>query len=74
MLSHLSLNPSGATTGTVDKTDEMNVLVDGGHMPNADTLNFALGSGAKVLKLKLGLYRNTIADAVRSRVQADTQS
>ncbi|MER5360799.1 DUF4232 domain-containing protein [Streptomyces sp. NPDC002785] len=70
----IDLNPSGATTGTVAKIDEMNVLADGDHMPNADTLNFPLGSGAKVLKPKLGLYRNTVADAVRSMTQADTQS
>lgn len=69
----IDLNPSGATTGTVPKIDEMNVLADGDHMPNADTLNFPLGSGAKVLKPKLGLYRNTIADAVSSMTQADTQ-
>jgi hypothetical protein len=70
----IDLNPSGATTGTVPKIDEMNVLADGDHMPNADTLNFPLGSGAKVLKPKLGLYRNTIADAVSSMAQADTRS
>jgi hypothetical protein len=70
----IDLNPSGATTGTVAKIDEMNVLADGDHMPNADTLNFPLGSGAKVLKPKLGLYRSTIADAVSSMTQADTQS
>ncbi|MFJ2133626.1 DUF4232 domain-containing protein [Streptomyces sp. NPDC087845] len=70
----IDLDPSGATTGTVPGIDEMNVLADGDHMPNAATLNFPLGSGAKVLKPKLGLYRSTIADAVRSMTQADTQS
>ncbi|MEW2486118.1 DUF4232 domain-containing protein [Streptomyces sp. NPDC048411] len=70
----IDLNPSGATTGTVPEIDEMNVLADGNHMPNADTLNFPLGTGTKVLKPKLGLYRNTIADAVSSMTRADTQS
>ncbi|MFF2958953.1 DUF4232 domain-containing protein [Streptomyces sp. NPDC057963] len=70
----IDLDPSGATTGTVPGIDEMNVLADGDHMPNAATLNFPLGSGAKVLRPKLGLYRSTIADAVRSMTQADTQS
>ncbi|MFF8913072.1 DUF4232 domain-containing protein [Streptomyces sp. NPDC015032] len=70
----IDLDPSGATTGTAPGIDELNVLADGDHMPNAATLNFPLGSGARVLKPKLGLYRSTVADAVRSMTQADTQS
>ncbi|MFE9875234.1 DUF4232 domain-containing protein [Streptomyces sp. NPDC005784] len=70
----IDLDPSGATTGTVSGIDELNVLADGDHMPNADTHNFPLGSGALVLKPKLGLYRTTIADAVSSMKAADTQS
>lgn len=70
----IDINPRGATTGTVAGIDEMNVLADDAHMPNAETHNFPLGSGAKVLKPKLGLYRSTIADAVSSMTQADTQS
>ncbi|MFD4759729.1 DUF4232 domain-containing protein [Streptomyces sp. NPDC058439] len=70
----IDVNPCGATTGTVAGIDEMNVLADDAHMPNAETHNFPLGSGAKVLKPKLGLYRSTIADAVSSMTQADTQS
>ncbi|MCT9010145.1 DUF4232 domain-containing protein [Streptomyces rhizosphaerihabitans] len=70
----IDVDPSGATTGTVSGIDELNVLADGDHMPNADTHNFPLGSGALVLKPKLGLYRSTIADAVSSMKAADTQS
>ncbi|WEH35489.1 DUF4232 domain-containing protein [Streptomyces sp. AM 4-1-1] len=70
----IDLNPSGATTGTAPGINEMNVLVSPDSMPNADTRNFPLGSGAKVLKPKLGLYRGTVADAVNSMKQADTQS
>jgi hypothetical protein len=70
----IDLDPSGATTGTVSGIDELNVLPDGDHMPNAATLNFPLGDGALVLKPKLGLYRDTVADAVSSMQSADTQS
>lgn len=69
----IDLDPSGATSGTVAGIDELNVLADGDHMPNADTLNFPLGSGALVLKPKLGLYEATVADAVTSMQSADTQ-
>ncbi|SEL05119.1 DUF4232 domain-containing protein [Streptacidiphilus jiangxiensis] len=68
----IDLDPSGATSGTVAGIDELNVLADGDHMPNADTLNFPLGSGALVLKPKLGLYEATVADAVTSMQSADT--
>ncbi|MEV0845703.1 DUF4232 domain-containing protein [Streptomyces sp. NPDC049954] len=67
----IDLNPGGARTGTVRGIDELNVLADGDHMPNADTRNFPLGTGAKVLKPKLGLYRSTVAEAVRSMRLAD---
>ncbi|WP_042388896.1 DUF4232 domain-containing protein [Streptacidiphilus melanogenes] len=70
----IDLDPSGATTGTVAGVDELNVLADGDHMPNAATLNFPLGDGALVLKPKLGLYRDNIADAVSSMQSADYQS
>ena len=39
------------------------VLADGDHMANADTKNFSIGTGAHVLKPKLGLYRTNVADA-----------
>ncbi|MFJ6212208.1 DUF4232 domain-containing protein [Streptomyces sp. NPDC092296] len=70
----VDLDPSGATTGTVKGIDELNVLADGNHMPDADTLNFPLGSGALVLKPKLGLYQSTVVDAVAAMRAADTQS
>ncbi|MEU6283168.1 hypothetical protein [Streptomyces sp. NPDC047028] len=70
----IDLDPSGATTGTVPGMDELNVLANGDHMSNAETLNFSLGSGAHVKKPKLGLYRSTVADAVTSMRSADTQS
>ncbi|MFD8676557.1 DUF4232 domain-containing protein [Streptomyces seoulensis] len=70
----IDLDPSGATTGTAPGIDEMNVLANGDHMPNAETRNFPLGSGAKVLKPKLGLYSATVAQAVASMQQADTRS
>ncbi|MEZ0090225.1 DUF4232 domain-containing protein [Streptacidiphilus sp. EB129] len=70
----IDLDPSGATTGTVAGVDELNVLSDGDHMPNAATLNFPLGDGALVLKPKLGLYSGNVADAVGSMQSADTQS
>ncbi|WP_328466217.1 DUF4232 domain-containing protein [Streptomyces sp. NBC_00448] len=69
----VDLDPSGATSGTVDGIDELNVLANGDHMPNADTVNFRLGSGSPVLKPKLGLYENTVADAVTSMRSADTR-
>ncbi|MEY9874356.1 hypothetical protein ABH931_003851 [Streptacidiphilus sp. MAP12-33] len=69
----IDLDPSGATSGTVAGINELNVLADGDHMPNADTLNFPLGSGALVLKPKLGLYESSVADAVSSMQSANTQ-
>ncbi|MDT0452025.1 DUF4232 domain-containing protein [Streptomyces hesseae] len=68
----VDLNPTGATTGTVPGIDEMNVLADGDHMPNADTLNFPLEAGTRVLNPKLGLYRDNIGDAIDSVKDADT--
>ncbi|MER8083717.1 DUF4232 domain-containing protein [Streptomyces sp. NPDC058316] len=64
----IDLNPSGANGLTW--IDEMNVLADGDHMPNADTQNFELGPDVKVRAPKLGLYRSTVADAVSSMKQA----
>lgn len=70
----IDLNPAAATTGTVPGIDELNVLPDGDHMPNAATLNFPLPASTPVLHPKLGLYRSTIADAVTSMQSADYQS
>ncbi|MGW3073502.1 MULTISPECIES: DUF4232 domain-containing protein [unclassified Kitasatospora] len=68
----IDLDPSGATTGTARGIDELNVLVDqdGTNMPLANTRNFPLGSGVRVLNPKLGLYRSTVADAVASMAAA----
>ncbi|MFE7562745.1 DUF4232 domain-containing protein [Kitasatospora sp. NPDC057500] len=69
----IDLNPGGASTGTAPGVDQLNVLADGDHMPTAETRNFPLGSGAKVLKPRLGLYRATVADAAASAATADQQ-
>ncbi|MFE7524262.1 hypothetical protein ACFU7Y_00865 [Kitasatospora sp. NPDC057542] len=59
----VDLNPG---SGAVADVDELNVLPDD-QMPNADTRNFPLGAGAKVGKQpKLGLYRESVADAAAS--------
>lgn len=68
----VDLNPSGATTGSDSGIDELSILPDGDHMPNADTLNFPLGDGAVVLNPKLGLYRDNSGDAIASAAEADT--
>ncbi|WP_405715077.1 MULTISPECIES: DUF4232 domain-containing protein [unclassified Streptomyces] len=64
----IDLNPGGKNG--VTWVNEMNVLPDGDHMPNADTQNFELGPDVKVGDAKLGLYRSTVADAVSSMQQA----
>ncbi|MEW2179792.1 DUF4232 domain-containing protein [Streptomyces sp. NPDC005406] len=69
----IDLNPSGAS-GALTWINELNVLADGDHMPNAEQLNFPLGPDVKVLDPKLGLYRGTIAEAVNSMKQADSKS
>ncbi|WP_326659475.1 DUF4232 domain-containing protein [Streptomyces sp. NBC_00385] len=69
----IDLNPSGADTA-LTWINELNVLADGDHMPNAEQLNFPLGPDVKVLDPKLGLYSGTIADAVSSMKQADSKS
>ncbi|MER7765544.1 DUF4232 domain-containing protein [Kitasatospora sp. NPDC096140] len=70
----LDLNPGGAAGGAASGIDELNVLADGDHMANSDTHNFPLGSGAKVGKPKLGLYRGSVAEAAASAAGADRQS
>ncbi|MER7727803.1 DUF4232 domain-containing protein [Streptomyces sp. NPDC096323] len=69
----IDLNPSGAD-GALTWINELNVLADGDHMPNAEQLNFPLGPDVKVLDPKLGLYSGTVADAVASMKQADSKS
>ncbi|MFF3730037.1 DUF4232 domain-containing protein [Streptomyces sp. NPDC002476] len=66
----IDLNPSGANGLTW--INEMSVLADGDHMPNAETQNFELGPDVKVRDPKLGLYRSTVAEAVSSMKQAGT--
>lgn len=69
----IDLNPSGAS-GALTWINELNVLADGDHMPNAEQLNFPLGPDVKVLDPKLGLYSSTVAEAVNSMKQADSKS
>ncbi|MGA5817644.1 DUF4232 domain-containing protein [Kitasatospora sp. NPDC094028] len=57
--------------GTVS-VNVLNVLADGVNMPNAATHNFPLSPAVKVGKVKLGLYRGTVADAADSAAHADT--
>ncbi|MEU3558059.1 hypothetical protein [Streptomyces fragilis] len=65
----LDLAPGGGAGADVD---EMHVLVSPSHMPNAETRAFGLGSGVQVSGPRLGLYRDTVAEAVASMRQADT--
>ncbi|MEY9942588.1 DUF4232 domain-containing protein [Streptacidiphilus sp. MAP5-3] len=69
----VDLDPSAATSGTVPGINELNVLADGNHMPDADTVNFPLTTGTPVRGPKLGLYEDTVSAAVASMTQADTQ-
>ncbi|WUS98261.1 DUF4232 domain-containing protein [Streptomyces sp. NBC_00708] len=68
----IDLNPGGGNG--VTWVNELNVLADGDHMPNAEQLNFPLGPDVKVGTPKLGLYESSIADAVASMKQANTKS
>ncbi|MGQ4485300.1 DUF4232 domain-containing protein [Streptomyces sp. SAS_281] len=67
----IDLNPGGGNG--VTWVDELNVLADGDHMPNAEQLNFPLGPDVKVGTPKLGLYERTVADAVASMKQANAK-
>lgn len=69
----IDLNPSGAS-GALTWINELNVLADGDHMPNAEQLNFPLGPDVKVLDPKLGLYSGTVDEAVNSMKRADSKS
>ncbi|MEU1424009.1 DUF4232 domain-containing protein [Kitasatospora sp. NPDC005751] len=68
----IDLDPSGATTGTVPGINELNVLVDDDdtNMPLANTRNFPLGNGARVLNPQMGIYRSSVAEAVTSMAAA----
>ncbi|MEU2025048.1 DUF4232 domain-containing protein [Streptomyces sp. NPDC016469] len=67
----IDLNPGGGNG--VTWVNELNVLADGDHMPNAEQLNFPLGPDVKVGTPKLGLYERTVADAVASMKQANSK-
>ncbi|MGW2815971.1 DUF4232 domain-containing protein [Streptomyces sp. NPDC001415] len=67
----LDTDPNGAK-GSNGGFDEINVLADK-RFPNADTHNFPMNEGATVVQHpKLGLYRDSISEAVSSMRTADT--
>lgn len=66
----LDLNPGNVATGTATGIDEVDVLAHPANMPAADTLNFPLAAGTRVADPKLGMYRDTIADAAASAAKA----
>ncbi|MEU8513817.1 DUF4232 domain-containing protein [Kitasatospora sp. NPDC048722] len=68
----IDLDPSGATTGTAPGINELNVLADeeGTDMPLANTRNFPLPDGVRVLNPRMGLYRASTAEAVASMTSA----
>ena len=69
----LDIDPDGAKGGN-GGIDEISVLVDQ-RFPNAEIHNFPMDEGATVTKHpKLGLYRDTIRDAVTSMRTADINS
>ncbi|MFF9641465.1 DUF4232 domain-containing protein [Kitasatospora aureofaciens] len=68
----IDLDPSGATTGTAQGVNEINVLVDqdGTNMPLANIHNFPLPGGVRVLAPRMGLYRAGVAEAAASAATA----
>ncbi|KOU39425.1 hypothetical protein [Streptomyces sp. WM6378] len=66
----LDVDPNGAK-GSNGGIDEINVLADQ-RFPNAETHNFPMNEGATVVQHpKLGLYRDSVGDAVSSMRTAD---
>ncbi|MDJ0382476.1 hypothetical protein [Streptomyces sp. G-G2] len=59
----VNLDPSGAT-GPV--ADEINVLADPAHMPNAEGASLPLAKPGSVVKPKAGLYRATAAESLNT--------
>ncbi|MET8293785.1 DUF4232 domain-containing protein [Streptomyces sp. NPDC005180] len=59
----VDLNPSG---GTGPVADEINVLADKEHMPNADGVSLRLTKPGSVANPKVGLYRTTTHDALNA--------
>ncbi|MFJ8311000.1 MULTISPECIES: hypothetical protein [unclassified Streptomyces] len=69
----LDTDPGGAKGGN-GGIDEINVLADE-RFPNAEIHNFPMDEGATVTRHpKLGLYRDTVRDAVTSMRSADISS
>ncbi|MFF5705536.1 DUF4232 domain-containing protein [Streptomyces sp. NPDC012794] len=56
----VDLNPSG---GTGPVADEINILADPGHMPNADAVSLPLATPHSVARPKVGLYHFTARDS-----------
>lgn len=57
----VDLNPSG---GDGPVADEVNVLADKEHMPNADGVSLRLAKPGSVANPKVGLYRTNTSDAL----------
>lgn len=57
----VDLNPSG---GNGPVADELNVLADQEHMPNADGVSLKLAEPGSVANPKVGLYRTNTRDAL----------
>ncbi|MCX5405781.1 DUF4232 domain-containing protein [Streptomyces sp. NBC_00335] len=57
----VNLNPSG---GNGPVADEVNVLADKEHMPNADGVSLQLAKPGSVANPKVGLYRTNTRDAL----------
>ncbi|MCM1974730.1 MULTISPECIES: DUF4232 domain-containing protein [unclassified Streptomyces] len=59
----VNLNPSG---GNGPVADEINILADKEHMPNADGVSLQLAKPGSVANPKVGLYRTTARDALNA--------
>ncbi|MER5484055.1 DUF4232 domain-containing protein [Streptomyces sp. NPDC002812] len=59
----VNLNPSG---GNGPVADEINILADKEHMPNADGVSLKLAKPGTVANPKVGLYRTTTRDALNA--------
>ncbi|MET9695311.1 DUF4232 domain-containing protein [Streptomyces sp. NPDC006529] len=59
----VNLNP---TAGSGPVADEVNVLADEEHMPNADGVNLRLAKPGTVAHPKVGLYRTNTRDALNA--------
>ncbi|MEU9797503.1 DUF4232 domain-containing protein [Streptomyces sp. NPDC051000] len=59
----VNLDPSG---GNGPVADEINILADGSHMPNADGVSLPLAKPGSVVKPKVGLYRTNAGDSLKT--------